>query len=652
MYKTLSFDSASTAILSVPRSQCIASQHCSSMGGPKSGSGAGVMQKGGNKGVTPHEDDGGSDSEPEKSSESGEDVPFFGADADEQGSDDFGEPVQSLFGPQIFPSAAAFWEHAAKEHGLCLATLRSQIGVDVWNDYHRIRLVNFLRKMGPEQACIAATTLGPASEIWSDDSLLQPVLEDDGLLFEDDGLEDGPDGVLENSSTPVCNVGAVTGDTAAGDAPHDSSDEVAALRQEVSRLHDELRKVRQLLTEAGPLEENVSSYVKDSTTCGEVPGNSKETPHRPDHPQRGDEGVAVLRSRARLFAQDAQFAGVLRMAGRVFAGQRVLDIGCGAGVVSCLCASMGAASVVGVDASSEALGIARCIVDTNSLGSKVTLVHGLDHTSAHDRGKGTSACSVDVVVGGGLLMDLRYGDALIELLSARQHLRPGGQVVPNSCILCMCAADYSAEAALTTEGDCWHQRQQSLGLDLSALGACALPQLAGRCRAPVKFGDALPVALEAVPELRLSSVEAQKILHLSMSTSEVSDALPSALPFRVPLRPDRCTSAIVLYLDALLVGPEQGQVESGEPVIASTAPRPEEDAVGTCAVRQMVLHLSAPGPPLRPLCLHGSSFEALEGTLSISRQGPELLAEIEFTAVARGGQGGGFRAGGKYSLPA
>jgi len=156
--------------------------------------------------------DDGDDGDDDEDSEAapGDDAEFFGAameqeeGANDMDDDDMGFEAQSPFGPETFRSAAACWRHAAARHGFSLAGLRARLG-DAWTDYHRIRLVNYLRSLGPEEAQKQAPLLGPDSgHIWEDEALLMPVLEDDPLLFdeEDDGDNDDGAGELGGGSAP------------------------------------------------------------------------------------------------------------------------------------------------------------------------------------------------------------------------------------------------------------------------------------------------------------------------------------------------------------------------------------------------------------------------------------------------------------------
>mmetsp|Transcript_26366 Transcript_26366/g.48160 ORF Transcript_26366/g.48160 Transcript_26366/m.48160 type:complete len:173 (-) Transcript_26366:211-729(-) len=129
--------------------------------------------------------------EEEDNDESDNEVPLYGSEAEKRKDGEDSEPdtvIVSLFGPETFPSARACWQHAEQVHGFSLAKLRALFGADGWTDYHRIRLVNYLRKVGPDAAAEEAQRLSAESSIWSDDALLTPVFADgdDGLLFEDE----------------------------------------------------------------------------------------------------------------------------------------------------------------------------------------------------------------------------------------------------------------------------------------------------------------------------------------------------------------------------------------------------------------------------------------------------------------------------------
>ena len=58
---------------------------------------------------------------------------------------------------------------------------------------------------------------------------------------------------------------------------------------------------------------------------------------------------------------------------RIEPGDRVLDVGCGTGILSIVAAHLGAASVTGVDLDHDILSVAEANLETNGVGDRVTL---------------------------------------------------------------------------------------------------------------------------------------------------------------------------------------------------------------------------------------------------------------------------------------
>jgi ribosomal protein L11 methyltransferase len=82
----------------------------------------------------------------------------------------------------------------------------------------------------------------------------------------------------------------------------------------------------------------------------------------------------------------------------VHPGNAVLDLGTGTGILAMAAARLGAASVLAVDISDEAVRAARCNVDENDLGSVVRVEQGSLDLALHPP-DGTSPQQADVVVG-------------------------------------------------------------------------------------------------------------------------------------------------------------------------------------------------------------------------------------------------------------
>jgi len=521
--------------------------------------------------------------------------------------------VQSLFGPETFDSASAFWRHATEVHGFSLVDLRERIGRSTWTDYHRIRLVNYLRSLGPEAAKHEALLLDAGSGLWSDDSLLQPVLEDDGLLFEDDGLDSDDDD-----------------DEAARKMAAMEQADPTELVAEIERLRAELASTRRLLTEADVEDD------KTGVSCHGVSCSSNVLAIM-------DDPLGMERCRALVLdtGLGEAFRQFVVARPELLQGKTVLDAGCSAGVLSCLCVKLGARTVVAVDPSASALALARSIVTANHFNEEVCLLHGFPddsglalpscgkgHWKSGGKGHrksggqgGQAGSQFDALISGRLLSDLRYSPDLLRVLAARRrHLKPGGWVLPGRVVLCIAAADFSAEAC-----DTWWRQHALDGLDLGAL-------------APEATSPPACDASRVVEAARIASVQAAELLALDLADAAPEEAVPSQVPFRLTLKPDSLVTALVLYLDADLGPPGTAVVSMAPTALTASAAAGAPPAPPR---RQTVLHLPAPRPsPSRGLRLCGAEFPVLEGCFSgvWAPDSSHLQVSVEITA--RRGDGG------------
>merc|ERR1711879_201858 len=132
--------------------------------------------------------------------------------------------------------------------------------------------------------------------------------------------------------------------------------------------------------------------------------------------------------------------------------------------------------------------------------------------------------------------DLRYSPALLSFLdSRRRHLRPGGRVVPGHIALRLCAGDFLGEVE---REKMWSER----GSLLSNLSVAAL--------APKRFSPPTVEACTTVGDENVASLEPVELLSLDLAAASPEDALLSSVAFHLRLRSDRCTTALMLYLEA------------------------------------------------------------------------------------------------------
>ena len=135
-------------------------------------------------------------------------------------------------------------------------------------------------------------------------------------------------------------------------------------------------------------------------------------------PERYDAGISLL-SLGRM-------AGMRRdiVDNYIAAGDEVLDIGCGTGILAVLCAEKGA-SVVAFDASRRMLAIAERRVSQRNLTDKVQL----REMSAVAMDKGFADESFDKIVSTLVFSELYPDEQRFVLREARRILRPGGLLI-------------------------------------------------------------------------------------------------------------------------------------------------------------------------------------------------------------------------------
>mmetsp|Transcript_42069 Transcript_42069/g.116185 ORF Transcript_42069/g.116185 Transcript_42069/m.116185 type:complete len:580 (+) Transcript_42069:73-1812(+) len=546
------------------------------------------------------DDDGASDSESD-AVEVDDGHVFFGHEAERaaavlglEDDDDCGE-VLSPFGEKRFPMAAACWAHAAQAHGFSLEGLRRQVGQEAWTDYHRIRLVNFLRALGPERARDEAPRLTGTSEIWQDERWLQPVMENDALLFDDDDdMEDA--GTRMDNEAGIGAAGSAPG-TAPGVVGESGS---AGLEAENARLRAELASARRMLAAyAGDEDEALSPKTGRGAACAQgVDRSDSGGPAGGRHPALQPHAVEA-------------FQRIVLSTPDLLKGKRALTVG-GGGVLSCLCAQHGVDRVVALEASAAALANARSALAASGLAEKVDVVA---LTADGEPEESFGPC--DVLVAERFLAESRYGPWLPRLLRLRQrHLQPSGAVVPGQLRLQVRAADFSADVA---EYRAWLQASGLGGL----VGAgCSLAPAAA-ARTPTC--EALPV----VDEDRVASAGAATLFSLDLATAVPEAALPSAAPFRLSLRPDRRATALVLSLEARLPGEAVDDAGTSLPRWA----RAQQEA------NHLVLHM----PALETLQPSGAESNVLEGRFTANWTADSECLEVTVQLSAQrytGGRGG------------
>ena len=400
--------------------------------------------------------------------------------ADWEEENEEARPTRCLFSSETHPSPDAALRHAAQAFGFDLRALYRQHDMDF---YAAMQCLNFARACAEEHAsdpaaAAAAAVAGIARGAHRDEKYLSPALEDDPVLFdwEDfvgvgvdaDALED--DQAAEQVAKRAREGGGAEADAAATER----------LRAEVETLRLRVLEMSQRLGEApeddmddAPANVGASALVGTPTpTPTPISGDSPTTPSGGAFPSEKAKAKAPLRPRGASAAQavDENYFGsysyfdihrvmlddVARTAAYRVAleqnpscvrGKRVLDIGCGTGILSMFAARGGAAKVVGVDGAADIAKVARANAAHNGFGDVITVVQGkVEELIRADVGDSKSAApegsetlqkhSFDVLVSEWMGYALLFESMFDTVIEARDFLlKPGGAILPDVAVL-------------------------------------------------------------------------------------------------------------------------------------------------------------------------------------------------------------------------
>jgi type I protein arginine methyltransferase len=261
-----------------------------------------------------------------------------------------------------------------------------------------IKLVNYIRS--EVKSANAKPSVSSRAQ-FEDDKYLQPVLEDDAVLYSlDDVFEDQPDGVS------------------------DSADSVETLRQQLAQLSSQFQAYREEIQRSllDDLDDKAPSQPQLSSSKSKI--------------SQVDEGYFdsySYNSIHELMIKDTirtdAYRDFIYDNKHIFAGKTVLDVGCGTGILSMFCARAGAAQVIAVD-NSDIINKARENVFKNNLSSQITCLRGKVEEVV------LPVKQVDIIVSEWMGYCLLYESMLDSVLAARdKYLTPGGLMVPSHAII-------------------------------------------------------------------------------------------------------------------------------------------------------------------------------------------------------------------------
>jgi protein arginine N-methyltransferase 3 len=387
--------------------------------------------------------------------------------------------TRCLFSSQTHASPAAALSHAASTFGFDLRVLYKQHGMEF---YQVMQCLNYARwctkeHVGDPPAAAAAAATGIASGAHRDEKFLAPALTDDPLLFDwEDFVGVGIDNeTVEDDQAAEAKARKMAEQ---GDELADNAQLAATLA--VLRAENEALKMRVL---------EMSARLGESLTVDDAPTNvgaslgfvgnaifGKEAPKTYPKPNRGSapakrNGDAptsqsliddnyfgsygyfdIHRTMLDDVARTAAYRVALEENPSCVHGKKVLDIGCGTGILSMFAARGGASEVVGIDGAADIAAVARANVKHNGFDGTIKIVQGKVEELlaqaggvANDAG-GTSTeedtdpnasnqlqpHSFDVLVSEWMGYALLFESMFDTVILARDALlKPGGAVLPD-----------------------------------------------------------------------------------------------------------------------------------------------------------------------------------------------------------------------------
>ena len=285
--------------------------------------------------------------------------------------------------------------------------------------YGTIKLINYIRS---KVNCGDRNPQVHSAALFQDDKYLQPVLEDDALLFS---IGDLVDVAAENGEVP-----APAGDKKAAEDPVALLLRVGELEEQLRRVHSEYSAFRAQVAETLDKRWNDVEPNEPGTSGSSAASKAKS---KQDDTESGyfesysynDIHETMLRDTVRTDA----YRDFIYDNKHLFAGKTVLDVGCGTGILSMFCAKAGAAKVLAVD-NSAIIDKARVNVVANGLGDIVTCMRGkIEEVTL-------PVAKVDIIVSEWMGYCLLFEAMLDSVLWARnRYLKPDGLMVPSHCVL-------------------------------------------------------------------------------------------------------------------------------------------------------------------------------------------------------------------------
>jgi protein arginine N-methyltransferase 3 len=352
-------------------------------------------------------------------------------------------PAIDLFSKKSFKTAEDCLEHCRDVHGIDLSVLKKRHNMDTFSF---IRFINYLRSELPSPGFVMSLS---SDTKWEDDKFMKPVIDDDPLLMFN--LDDDAEMFDDDENGFEIDISRELDDQI--ENPRSSKSAGGGSRSRVeTRLSEQIEGLqRELEEKQGELAQCREDMIKMRTAAQTLFSGLEESSRKPT-----SNSSVVSVSEHKTVEQDSSYFesyahysihydmlsdkvrtesyrdALLKNAGSL-AGSKVLDIGCGTGILSMFAAQAGAGRVVGVDCS-DIIYQAMDIVQENKLKEKITLVKGrLEETDLPED-------KFNFIISEWMGYFLLFEGMLDSVISARdKYLVPGGMVLPNRCTISLTA---------------------------------------------------------------------------------------------------------------------------------------------------------------------------------------------------------------------
>lgn len=509
------------------------------------------------------------------------------------------------------------WNHMKVDHGFDFS--EETEGRD---EYGQMRLINYLRSCAKDGLDVKREyqDITKDHQIWDDDSLLVPVINDDRLILELDTLnedcsvqnsEENPNVVCELSveeenrllkqkimfmADVISELQARESEQVSTNDPYPSPCSIASTASEHS--DSEITPQHEISISMLNLPEKSSEKTKSrfnpqSTTSGNSARNqikSEDAPYFSSYSTLDIHREMIL-DKVRTDAY-YNFITDPSNSNSLFKDKVVLDVGTGTGILSLFAVQSGAKMVVAVDAAKDTIRVAEKVAHSNKLGEKIHFVCGkledLDLFVAKNKvfsvskndlpPKDSVPFKCDVIISEWMGYCLLYESMLYTIFDARDRFLKtengefSGHVFPSSVRLQISSADYSDYFDDLVSP--WLGDKRLYNLDLSELS----PKLSQLLSIP---------NVEVVPTERLrckSVLDLPSLSILSLTSRELSSLRQ---PFSIEL------SKEFAFFTSLVVSFNAEFGSQSKTVVMETSPFHEPTHW-----KQTILHIKSPDDKL------------------------------------------------------